>query len=123
MAITREMILKAVEGKAAERGQASERKGDLVVITYPEPQTAREDDLHKQSIRALVKRMAPDWKIHLNTIGSIEKPEGFTVEVRPAPSTDDGPVQGRSPKDTDRIDRIEQMLRQLSEELATLKGN
>lgn len=121
MAITKEMILKAVEGKAAERRLASERKGDLVVISYTEAQTEREDDLHKQSIRSLVKRLAPDWKIHLNTIGELSNAEGFTVEVRPSPAIE-GPVMGRSPKGDTDLGRIKKVLRDALEELEALSG-
>ena len=112
MAITKDQILKAVEGKAAERGLLSERQGDLVFITYPEIQDDREDNLHKQSIRALIKRIAPDWMIHLNSTD-----HGFTVEVRPRPTTSpDGPVTDKAPSGEDRIARLEKMLEQLLEQ-------
>lgn len=120
VAITKETILKAVEGKAAERGLQSERRGDLVVVSYDEPQTERQDDLHKQSIRSLVKRLAPDWKIHLNTVGELANARGFTVEVRLSPIADVGPVQGRSPKESS-LEKAERLARELADELASLR--
>ena len=117
MTTTREQILKAVEGKAAERGLESRREGDLIFITYAVPQDAREDNLHKQSIRALVKRIAPDWLIHLDSIGDLA---GFTAEVRPKPSTKDT-FQGRAPQPSN-MDRLERLARDLADELAKLRS-
>lgn len=119
MAITKEMILKAVEGKAAERYLETERRGDLVFITYPEVQDVRQDNLHKQSIRALVRRMAPDWMVHLDSLSGLT---GFTVEVRLKPSMD-GPIHGKSPSDKrPSADELERMAKELTEMLTQLRS-
>jgi hypothetical protein len=82
--ISKELLLKAVEGKAASRLLLSERTpNDEVIIRYAEAQDERQDNLHKQSIRSEVKRLGgEDWKIHILSLGEA----GFSVEVRPAPS-------------------------------------
>ena len=124
---TKEALLTAVAGKGVERGLTPENMGDYVVLRYPAPQDERQDNLHKQSIRSLIGRIAPDWKIH---ISSIEGGQGFGVEVRPKPGlapvptapavesfppTEPGPVvEGREIDLTD-VDRLEALAREISE--------
>ena len=79
---TKEALLTAIAGKGVERGLTPERTEDFVVLRYESETTERQDNLHKQSIRSLVQRIAPDWKIHIASMGET----GFSVEVRPAPN-------------------------------------
>lgn len=123
---TKEALLTAVAGKGVERGLTPENLGDYVVLRYPGPQDERQDNLHKQSIRSLIGRIAPDWKIHISSIEG----EGFSVEVRPKPglvavpvaqpveehaAVEPGPtVEGREIDLTD-VDRLEALAREISE--------
>lgn len=110
---TQEEILLAVAGKGVERRLTPERDGDMVVLRYTRPTDERTDNLHKQSIRSLVQRIAPDWKIHILSMGE----SGFSVEVRPAPKTKTEPPLTEAPM----IDLSDQeKLKQLSDELAEL---
>jgi hypothetical protein len=121
----RDLILQAVAGKGAERGLVPERQEDgTMLLRYPDPQDERQDNLHKQSIRALVGRMAPDWRIHITSNGE----DGFLVEVRPKPGSiqmpaapeSHGPVEP-GPTMTDReidltdLDRIERLAQEMIE--------
>lgn len=82
-------IYKKVIGQALVRGLDAEEVSGIVAIRYPTPQDPRLDNLHKQSMRSLVKKVAPDWKIHIASLGE----GGFTVEVRPAPGLELPPAQ------------------------------
>lgn len=81
---TREQLLMAVAGKAIERGLTPEQDetGEILSLHYPEGTTDREDILHKQAVRSLIGRIAPDWKIHILSIEN-----GLSVEVRPKPGS------------------------------------
>lgn len=123
---TREALLTAVAGKGVERGLTPENMGDYVVLRYPAPQDERQDNLHKQSIRSLIGRIAPDWKIHISSIEG----EGFSVEVRPKPglvpvppapavevheAVEPGPtVEGRE-IDLTNAERLEKLAKELGE--------
>ena len=72
---TMEQILLAVAGKGVERGLEPEREGEVCILRYAKPTDEREDNLHKQSIRSLVMRIAPDWKIHITSRPS-QPPKG-----------------------------------------------
>ena len=78
---TMEQILLAVAGKGVERGLEPEREGEVCILRYAKPTDEREDNLHKQSIRSLVGRIAPDWIIHITS-----REDGFGIEVRPKPN-------------------------------------
>jgi hypothetical protein len=124
---TRDGLLTAVAGKGVERGLTPEMLGDYVALHYEGPVTEREDNLHKQSIRSLVGRIAPDWKIHIASMGE----SGFTVEVRPKPDRVEkipaaapGPVTEGQVIDLDNPQRIKQIADQLghlAQELAELQ--
>lgn len=76
-------LLWAVAGKLAERGVRPEidHERNLVTGWYDAPTDDKEDNLHKQSIRSLVKREGgDDVKVHINSMGE----SGFTTEIRPA---------------------------------------
>jgi len=78
---TRQGLLTAVAGKGVERGLEPEWQEDgTILLRYDQPQDERQDNLHKQSIRSLVQRIGPDWKIHI-----FSHDNGFGVEVRPKP--------------------------------------
>ena len=110
---TREAILMAVAGKGVERGLDSLIEGEVCVLRYGKPTDEREDNLHKQSIRSLVARIAPDWRIRINSMD-----EGFSVEVTPKPSTAaKPPAEGAGPiprvEDTSDAEKIREMSDQL----------
>lgn len=111
----RNEIYRMVIAQAVLRELDAEEVNGLVAIRYPSPQDERQDNLHKQSIRALVKKKAPDWKIHIASMGE----SGFTVEVRPAPganqvpSAEPGPVTAGQEIDLDDASRIRELAQQL----------
>lgn len=117
---TRAAILTAVAGKAVERGLDPSIEGDFAILRYPREMTEREDNLHKQSIRSLVKRIAPDWKIHILTMDQ----DGFSVEVRPAPKAQEavpeiheavepGPAVAGKEIDLNDVERMKQLITEM----------
>ena len=127
MADRRDLILQAVAGKGVERGLVPELQGDgTLFLRYPEPQDERQDNLHKQSVRSLVGRIAPDWKIHIDGRG-LEG--GFLVEVRPKPSKEPveaiasvspGPVIEGREVDLDDPTQLKELVLQLQGTVAKL---
>jgi hypothetical protein len=130
----RDLILQAVAGKGVERGLIPERQEDgTMLLRYPEPQSDVQDNLHKQSIRSLVKRIAPDWRIHISTNGE----DGFNVEVRPKPGSvstpppqvvephgpvEPGPtIEGKEVDLTD-VQKIERLAQELVETVRKVVG-
>lgn len=123
----------ALGGKAAERGLEPQRQGDFLVIQYPEPQDDTKDNLHKQALRSLYKRMDKDgaWKYHVSSMGE----SGFSIELRPAPVKEDKPIITRIESvppgpvvegldidldDTEQIRRIAEEITQLAAKLLTI---
>ena len=120
---TMEQILLAVAGKGVERGLEPEREGEVCILRYAKPTDEREDNLHKQSIRSLVMRIAPDWKIHIPS-----REDGFGIEVRPKPNVMPKPAAegaGVIPRipdtsDTEKISQIVDQLQGIAKELQAL---
>jgi hypothetical protein len=126
---TKELLLKAVEGKAASRLLESERTpmGE-VVVRYPMEQDDRKDNLHKQSIRSEVKRLSEvaggKWMPHIESLGEsgflvrIEEvqPEADAAQTPPAPATMNGQVI-----DLD-VEHLIDKLREAADELAKVAG-
>ena len=120
---SREAILAAVAGKGVERGLEYELTGEYCILRYTKPADEREDNLHKQSIRSLIGRIAPDWKIH---IASME--DGFSVEVREKPSAIPKPApngEGTIPRmvdltDAEKLKKMSDQLQEIANELASL---
>ena len=111
--VTKQKLLIAVAGKGAERGLIPEIGEDIVTLKYDIPQDAREDNLHKQSVRALVERMGgQEWKVHIRSLQDGQA--GFSVEVRPAPGAR---VAEPVPIDltSDGLRHLEDLARQLEE--------
>lgn len=52
----------------------------VIQIRYPEPQSEGKDSLHKQASRSVVRRIAPDWKIEVTSLG-VEV--GYDVKLWP----------------------------------------
>lgn len=110
---TRDELLIAVAGKGVERGLTPEMMDGYVLLHYDENTTEREDNLHKQSIRSLIKRVAPDWKIHIASVDA-----GFSVEVRPKPGKSvepNPPVE--QPESVEKIDKLTDTLEALLKSL------
>jgi hypothetical protein len=106
----RKALLTAVAGKGVERGLDPEWMEDgTVFLRYTTPQDERQDNLHKQSIRSLVQRIAPDWKIHIQSGEG-----GFSVEVRPAVLVD-------KEIDLDNAKQMEELAEQLEQLSITLR--
>jgi hypothetical protein len=118
-----EKLLIAVAGKGVERGLDPEQDGNILILRYPGGATDREDNLHKQSIRSLVQRMAPDWKIHIASVKEDEATVGMSVEVRPKPGNrTEGPQPEKAeyPADAgERLARMAEELEELARELRT----
>jgi hypothetical protein len=106
---TQEALLTAVAGKGIERGLEPTIQDGLVILNYPGPLTEREDNLHKQSIRSLIQRIAPDWKIHILSMGE----SGFSVEVRQGPGHN--PVDQPKVVDLNDKEAIAQLASELEE--------
>ena len=119
----RDLILQAVAGKGVERGIVPEFQPDgTLLLRYPEPQDERRDNLHKQSIRSLVGRIAPDWKIHIDGQGF---DVGFMVEVRPKPGfpiaqVPPGPVMEGQEIDLEDPDQLKELVTQLQGTVAKI---
>jgi hypothetical protein len=126
----RDLILQAVAGKGVERGLVPEVQEDgTLLLRFPESQDERQDNLHKQSIRSLVGRIAPDWKIHIDGQGL---DTGFVVEVRPKPGkkpveyiapVPPGPVMEEQEIDLTNEEKVKELAKQLgniASELAKL---
>ena len=117
MSTKEERLLIAVAGKGVERGLDPEQDGNILILRYPDGTSDREDNLHKQSIRSLVQRMAPDWKIHINSVREEDMLVGMSVEVRPKPGKTEAPAP--EPTDTehpaDPRERLSRMAKELEE--------
>ncbi len=89
--LDRESVLKAVAGKAIERGLLVEEQGDALVVRYDDPTQQEADHLHRQALRSLVQRFRnegrinPDSKIHTLAVNN-----GFVVRVEQLGTADDG---------------------------------
>lgn len=118
----RNKLLLAVAGKGVERGIDPDIQEDIVILRYTEPTDERVDNLHKQAIRSLIERIAPDWKIHISSLGE----SGFAVEVRPRPgtkayTTDDAMVDnGTAIPGTDEVNGEEDKLGLITKQLEAL---
>lgn len=114
---TKAGLLTAIAGKGVERGLAPEQSEDFVILRYEGPTSEREDNLHKQSIRSLVQRIAPDWLVHIASMGE----SGFSVEVRPKPGQADKPEPQEVVQEVDlTLDSISAELEELARKLKTL---
>lgn len=80
--LDRESVLKAIAGKAIERGLSVDEQGDALVVQYDDPSQAEADHLHRQALRSLVQRFReegrinPDSKVHTLAVNN-----GFMVRV------------------------------------------
>jgi hypothetical protein len=123
MSTKEERLLIAIAGKGVERGLDPEQDGNILILRYPDGVTEREDNLHKQSIRSLLQRMAPDWKIHINSVKEEDMLVGMSVEVRPKPGKAEAPapeVVTEHTEDTgERLSRMARELEELAKEWAS----
>lgn len=80
--ITRQKLVTALLGKAIERGLLADEDpaSGMLRVRYPESQSAGADSLHKQAVRNLGKRLAPDWKTEVASLGL---DTGFDVRLWP----------------------------------------
>jgi hypothetical protein len=117
MSTKEEKLLIAIAGKGVERGLDPEQDGNILILRYPDGVTEREDNLHKQSIRSLLQRMAPDWKIHINSVKEEDMLVGMSVEVRPKPGKAEVPVPQTPAAEypADPAERLARMARELEE--------
>lgn len=111
-------LLTAVAGKGVERGLTPELGEDFVVLKYEGPTSEREDNLHKQSVRSLVQRIAPDWLVHIASMGE----SGFSVEVRPKPGSKADAIAPQETKEIDltSLESISAELEDIAKRLKTL---
>jgi hypothetical protein len=123
MSTKEEKLLIAIAGKGVERGLDPEQDGNILILRYLDGVTEREDNLHKQSIRSLLQRMAPDWKIHINSVKEEDMLVGMSVEVRPKPGKTETPapeVVTEHTEDTgERLARMAKELEELAKEWAS----
>lgn len=113
--ITRQKLATALLGKAIERGLLAEddTASGLLRIRYPEPQSAGADSLHKQSIRNLGKRLAPEWKVEVASLGL---DVGFDVSLWSPPRTPE-------PKTEASSDRVLAAIEALTAEIRALRAD
>lgn len=118
--ITAEELIVALKGKGIERGLPMPlHDGDMLIYPWDgdmdDPDYARRIDLHEQSFRSLVKRIAPDWRVRI-----VRSEPGWTVEVYPKPNS----AAARALKSNDdRVIDLTKQVEELAAEVARLRAD
>lgn len=124
-----EMVLRAVIGKAAERGLRAEQvEENMVRVFYDVPREKKDVTNDSQAFRSIVERAGQDqWRPRLQSLGE----SGYLVEVLPprgrlvVPQVAPGPVaagQEIDLEDTGEIKKLAEQLMGVAQKLTELAG-
>jgi len=112
--LDRERIHTVIAGKAIERGLEVEDLGESVIIHTDSPE---KDSLHRQIIRSLVKRVAPDA-----TVRTMSTDDGFMVRVERTvkqPKTEEPARKEPEAEQDNDEDRLASLLERVLKKIAS----